>query len=525
MSKRGTEEVIPFRVNYVNEIHKIIDNKEELDNYIYSALNIYLNNSWLKNYIIPIKERVEYYKFFYCNLIRKEVKELILIFLQQYRQLLSEYNYLTIFNDIFINNILIEYMRNNVYIGNYITYTNNLTVFKPNEIILVIKNNNHTYTNRRMLFMYNIIHNPNYGNVKYKETLIEHFADIVSIVSNDSTALFLDTSNKLYKFSVIMNQFNYKEMLYYNNDENGPLDKTSLDKINIVSIHIGNKYRYFINDEGKVFRNGIFDDNDSPFMKVKFRDENHKLIEHPKITLLSVSLSFTVVVDDNNNIYISQDSIYDDNGNTIESYFDIIKKVNDFFLELIPLEYSNSGTKQKNKIIYLSSSRSKILINIYQVGFYEIILPPQIMNMGGDIVSIKPFTKNILNESVYNTGILSFDSTCVSENNIMFPTGEKSILQVDGSKMTKLWISDSGVLRTYGFNNNLYIMSGIHLSPQKIHVINIQTYNKREIEIDKPDKKWTFECFICKRGTLLIDNKVHKFLCSSDCQYKYSLLL
>jgi len=495
---------------YSKQVLSLINDKEKFDNYIYNALIQYLKNSWYKKYIIPIPELIEYYKFFYTNLLREEVKELFIIFIQQYKQLFNEFNFMGFFEDIFINNILPEYMRNNAYIGNYITYTNNFTsitssIFK--KCFIFIKNNNKIEENKRSLFIYTADDDYSSSGHHKTEYIMEHDSDIVSVVSNDDDGLFLDMRNNLYHFKIISKRGSPKleknKIEFYKEEDKNYLSYIS--DLTIISIYIGREYYYFIDDKGEVYeKTNLWG---TIFRKIKFIDSDNNEINHPRITLLSLSYNATFLVDNENKIYISS------------GFYRGYKTDNIFILLSLKLSFDN-------RIISISSAQSNIVVNVFNEGFYNLKINNDIINIG-KILKFKKY------ETLTNiNNILSFDSFYNNEGNDFTITTENDIYynDVDSTDVDIAYHTPLKILRIYrsgGYSSKLYILTSnqeiyrIKLYREyalKIYPIQNTPYNKYE-EIGGGG--WKFECYICKNLTTYHDIETHKFFCNTLCQSKY----
>lgn len=296
------------------------------DDVVYMTLLNYMENSWIGKYMIQIEALKSHYKSFYCNLMRKPMKKAVLDFINIHN---DDWIIPGMFADLFINHIFPEYMRNNVFIGDYLTHTKNIaTISRPHCLFVVRNNGNHENgENRRKVFVYT----SDWPTMKYnldgsgllglgddddKDVELE----IASIVGEGSSVLLiLDIKGGLHQMRISKN---------YGQDENGITDprlysdrelvkeywdiKTStflpINQLKIIAIYCAflsdREKKFFLTDAGDIYGElyveGLTHDRIA-FARIPLPSEAQKIV------LFSVSSSskYLVAIDSNNSCFVA----------------------------------------------------------------------------------------------------------------------------------------------------------------------------------------------------------------------------
>jgi len=339
MAKRGREEgvLVPQVVRRYTERDLRNLRTDVLDDLLYAAVLRYIDTSWLARYRIPSEARRRYFKKFYCDLLRDEVREHFILFTQMFGGS-------TFFDEFYLQKILVEYLRNNCFVGAYLTRTQNLAVYRSaahenQYFILCIRNNRRhgSGENRRGLFVYTR-HLPDTGGREdlleryeefiagreWNEYLLDHDEEIVSVATGQHHGLFLDMRGRLYAFGQepvfedpgnddiidAYGRWSYSLVQYCRRprvDQPDVADYVRIDTLTIVGIYCGRQSACFITDNNEIYAHGRVTSYGAElreFTRIEFAVSVSKLPVLPIVFVSAANIHHEIrIVDSDGNLY------------------------------------------------------------------------------------------------------------------------------------------------------------------------------------------------------------------------------
>ncbi len=518
------------------------------DDIVYMTLLKYMMNSWIGKYMIQIEALKSHYKSFYCNLMRKPMRKLVLEFITLYN---DDRISPGMFGDIFINNLFPEYMRNNVFIGNYLTHTNNIVVIPahgrtldydpPASTLFVIRNNGNYENgkNRRRVFIYhsNVIAKKD----KWDESGIlvlgdneDNDIEVVSISGRERDILALDTKGRLYMITVdtlIVNEYENGDIItprryttkliddYWDTKTSKLLPLSQLKIISIYSTH-HNSYnarrpgRFFLTDTGDIYSDFFLSNHNRYAFTLIPLPSNAK-----KIVLFNATNEYYLIaIDEDNSCFIAMNPMVQFGPPKLK--FMYIRTFE------TPIILATTQYIENNDTILLTTA-SNTMIQITLGRYNDRKTTARIVYPSTPFIS----ESESLNANTYFSPILSFSYRCMlrMDNKTGMPLllcrkPDAYSVSIQQPYKTLNYVhqkinlgekeSNAHILSICNFKTDVFIL----LSDQKLIRVGFGLDEPAEIiSTSNETGKWKFECMYCGHGTDMVDPLRLLAFCSEKC--------
>lgn len=540
-----------------------MDEWPSFDDIVYMTFLKYLESSWTGKYMIQIEALKSHYKGFYCNLMREPMRKAVLQFINANKIPPG------MFGDLFIHNIFPEYMRNNVYIGDYLTHTNNIATVNKGKTLFVIRNNDshENGKNRRRVFVYHgmdeiqesfkpgilklplkitgvsddLKRNADDDTVtEYVERTIKERPDdrdddddteIVSIIGTGNwwkkgnRLHVLDINGGLHIITVVMHidvRHFYKRELIETYWDRKTSKFLPMNRLKIIAIynskHENYKDIFFLTDAGDLYA----------YLYI----ENHRIhaytqillpSEAQKIVLFNTSEKYFTFIDSNNTLFVGFE-MPNDPSNQKSSVF---RRIHHTFGDAIILISFYAGmillADKSNFLIFIDFNYDMNIIRDLTVSYTGVVINgvldgaivyPHILSLSENNMLImankirRPIILSILRKPILGFGV-PYYLTCVRRK--IISNNDTNVNSIETLLMRNEEGNTNFIL---SIHDSGYILLG---NQDLIRFNSFFNNNTHIISTAKESGKWKFECMHCGIGTNMINPLKLLAFCSDEC--------